>query len=78
MVEIPDVVSKEEILSFLDTKWAGKNLVCVESVDSTNNLAKQLAEQGHRREPWWLPTSRPEAKAEEAVPGVHRKEAPLP
>ena len=46
MVEIPDVVSKEEILSLLDTKWAGKNLVCVESVDSTNNLAKQLAEQG--------------------------------
>ena len=46
MVEIPDVVSKEEILSLLDTKWAGKNLICVESVDSTNNLAKQLAEQG--------------------------------
>ena len=27
MVETPDVVCKEEILSLLETKWAGRNLV---------------------------------------------------
>ena len=46
MVETPDVVCKEEILSLLDTKWAGRNLVYLETVDSTNDLAKKLADQG--------------------------------
>ena len=43
MVETPDVVCKEEILSLLETKWAGRNLVYLETVDSTNDLAKKLA-----------------------------------
>ena len=46
MVETPDVVCKEEILSLLETKWAGRNLVYLETVDSTNDLAKKLADQG--------------------------------
>lgn len=46
MVGTPDVVCKEEILSLLETKWAGRNLVYLETVDSTNDLAKKLADQG--------------------------------
>lgn len=46
MIETPDVVRKEEVLSLLTTRWAGRNLVYEESVDSTNNLAKKLAEEG--------------------------------
>ena len=46
MVETPDVVCREEILSLLTTRWAGRNLVYMETVDSTNNLAKKLAEEG--------------------------------
>lgn len=46
MVECPDVVSREEILSLLTTRWAGRNPIYAEEVDSTNNLAKKLAEEG--------------------------------
>lgn len=47
MVETPDVVCKEEILSLLETKWAGRNLVYLETVDSTNeSKQKKLADQG--------------------------------
>lgn len=76
MVETPDVVCKEEILSLLETKWAGRNLVYLETVDSTNDLAKKLADQGAPRVPWWWPMSRPEEKAAGAAPGVRRKAAP--
>lgn len=35
-----------EIRKHLKTKWAGRNIVCRELVDSTNTLAKELAEVG--------------------------------
>lgn len=42
----PDVLSEAEIKSVLKTSWAGQNLVCYESTDSTNNRAKEAAEKG--------------------------------
>ncbi len=42
----PDLVTKEEILSRLETEWAGRPTVFLERTDSTNNEAKRLAEAG--------------------------------
>lgn len=44
--ESPDVVSEAEILSFLDTKWAGRKVICYKETDSTNNRAKESGEKG--------------------------------
>lgn len=44
--ESGDVFTKAELDSALTTKWAGRNLVFLEVVDSTNNKARQLAEEG--------------------------------
>lgn len=47
LVEAPaDVYSESEIASRLHTKWAGKNLIFLESTGSTNADAKGLAEEG--------------------------------
>ncbi|MDY3920411.1 MAG: biotin--[acetyl-CoA-carboxylase] ligase [Candidatus Limivivens sp.] len=46
LVESPDILSEESIGSLLQTEWAGKKLYCLETVDSTNNYAKKLAEEG--------------------------------
>lgn len=43
---IPDVLTKSEIASRLQTKWAGRNLYCFSEVDSTNIVAKKKAEEG--------------------------------
>ncbi len=42
----PDVVSAQEIESRLTTAWVGKQVVYEPVVDSTNNKAKRLAEEG--------------------------------
>lgn len=44
--EIPDVMTSEEVQSRLYTRWMSQNCVYLESVDSTNNYAKRLAEEG--------------------------------
>lgn len=43
---VPDLVTKAEITSRLDTEWAGHPTVFLEKTDSTNNEAKRLAEAG--------------------------------
>lgn len=45
MVKTPDVVLAAEIESWLQTDWAGRKIVYLESVDSTNSYAKILAEE---------------------------------
>lgn len=40
---VPDVMSKAEILSQLDTTWLGKELIYFDTIDSTNEYAKQIA-----------------------------------
>lgn len=42
----PDVLSGDEIASYLRTDWAGQNLVYYDETDSTNTQAKTLAEYG--------------------------------
>lgn len=44
--ESGDVFTREELAGTLSTDWVGKNLVFLDLVDSTNNRARQLAEQG--------------------------------
>ena len=41
-----DVMTQEELASTINTRWAGRSLLYMDEVDSTNNLIKQLAEQG--------------------------------
>ena len=40
----PDVITAEEISSRLHTNWMAENCIYLESVDSTNNYAKRIAE----------------------------------
>lgn len=44
--EIPDVITSEEVKSRLHTKWMGQNCLYLDCVDSTNNYAKWIAEEG--------------------------------
>ena len=42
----PDSISKTELESRMHTRWVGKNLICLDSVDSTNDYIKKMAEEG--------------------------------
>lgn len=42
----PESISGTELESRLETKWIGKNLICLNEVDSTNDYLKKLAEEG--------------------------------
>ena len=44
--EAPNRLFPQEILSRLQTKWLGRNICYRDSVDSSNNLAKTLANEG--------------------------------
>ena len=44
--ESGDAYSQAELQSIMSSKWAGKNLLIFEKVDSTNNMLRTLAEQG--------------------------------
>lgn len=46
MVEAPDVIQKGEIISRLNTRWLGQNLLYQDEVDSTNTWAKRAGEDG--------------------------------
>lgn len=46
MVACPDVISAEEVKSLLATRWAGQEIAYYSILDSTNNRAKRLAEEG--------------------------------
>lgn len=42
----PDILSKEEIASHMDTAWAGRNVFFYDETDSTNTRAKAAGETG--------------------------------
>lgn len=42
----PDVISAEEVKSLLSTRWAGQEIAYYSVIDSTNNGAKRMAEEG--------------------------------
>ncbi|MFV0465890.1 MAG: biotin--[acetyl-CoA-carboxylase] ligase [Lachnospiraceae bacterium] len=46
LLHVPDILSREEILSSVKAEWTAKEVYYVESIDSTNTRAKQLAESG--------------------------------
>ncbi len=46
LVAAGDVLSKSELESSIFTRWAGKNVLYFYETDSTNNAAKQAAEEG--------------------------------
>ena len=46
IVDSPDVMTKEELDSLMDTRWAGKNIVYYDVTDSTNLRIKQLGDEG--------------------------------
>ena len=52
--EVPDRLFPQEILSRLQTKWLGRNICYRDSVDSSNNLAKALANEGCENGPHQL------------------------
>lgn len=46
LIDSPDVMSKAEIESLMNTKWAGSNVVYYDEIDSTNNRAKEAGNSG--------------------------------
>lgn len=46
LLESPDLITGVELGSRMDTNWAGGKLVYLNEVDSTNNYARKLAEDG--------------------------------
>lgn len=47
LVSAPDTLSESELQSIRKTDWAGCEISYHDTIDSTNVLAKQLAEEGH-------------------------------
>lgn len=46
LVAEPDLLKEGEIALYLRTKWLGKELICMDSLDSTNLEVRRLAENG--------------------------------
>lgn len=46
LVSSPDSIMEAELRSRMETAWAGRKVKYLETVDSTNNYAKKLAEDG--------------------------------
>lgn len=46
IVSYPDKITAEEVASRMKTRWAGSKIEFLEKVDSTNNYAKKIAENG--------------------------------
>ena len=43
IVESPDIISREELVSMIDTEWAGQKIYYYNTTDSTNIRAKLSA-----------------------------------
>ncbi|MBQ8093526.1 MAG: biotin--[Clostridia bacterium] len=46
LVSSPDLMLSPLIENGLNTEWAGKHIICFESIDSTNRVLRQKAQQG--------------------------------
>ena len=46
IVEMPDVLTGEELKSLMQTQWAGRNIVCYPETDSTNLRIRELGDAG--------------------------------
>ncbi|AFS79361.1 bifunctional protein biotin operon repressor/biotin--[acetyl-CoA-carboxylase] synthetase BirA [Gottschalkia acidurici 9a] len=47
LLSSPDVLSEEEVKEYLKTKYIGRNILYYDSIDSTNNEAKNIASKGN-------------------------------
>ena len=47
LIAAPDVMTEAELESLKNTQWAGCEIYCFDSIDSTDTKAKELAEAGH-------------------------------
>ena len=46
IVDSPDVMTKEELSSLINTRWAGRNILYYDVTDSTNLRIKQVGDEG--------------------------------
>ena len=46
LVSTPDVINSNEVTELLTTKQLGRNIIHFNTIDSTNNKAKELASKG--------------------------------
>ena len=46
IVDSPDVMTKEELASLMNTRWAGRNILYYDVTDSTNLRIKQVGDEG--------------------------------
>ncbi len=46
IISVPDILSKGYIMKNLDTEIIGKNIICLDTIDSTNEEAKRLGNCG--------------------------------
>ncbi len=46
IVDSPDLLTKEELDSLINTRWAGRNIRCYEVTDSTNLRMRQAGDEG--------------------------------
>ena len=46
IIDSPDILTREELGSMMDTEWAGREVYYFDQIDSTNTRAKQLGEKG--------------------------------
>ena len=47
LLDVPDILNQHELLSRKKTKWIGKDILCYDTIDSTNAQATRLAESGY-------------------------------
>ena len=73
LVKGADVITRAELVSSLDSAWAGhQTWSYYDSTDSTNTRARQLAEKARPTGPWWWRIARPPERAAVAVTGRRR------
>jgi len=46
LASIPDILNKREVISYIKTEFLGKEIYYFDTIDSTNNYAKKIAEDG--------------------------------
>lgn len=70
---LPDILSREEIVSQIDTVWAGQNVYYFTETDSTNIQAKRMGDQGAPHGTLAAAGQQTAGKAEEEEPGSLRR-----
>lgn len=78
IIDSPDVMTKEELESLMDTKWAGKNIVYYDEVDSRICGSSNWEMREQWKALWQLLTGRQPEEAGGEGHGIHRQEKVFP